>query len=118
MCHRRRYFFANLSIHVSGIERWSAGQHLVKTGAQGINVVEVITAFAVELLRAHVKQSAAFAPIHRQHAHRVAQTASNAEVGDFQIAALIDHQIRGLEIAMNDSRSEEHTSELQSLTNL
>src|SRR5439155_6571678 len=57
---------------------------------------------AVELLRAHVKQSPAATLFHRELTGRFAQTPRNAEIGNLQIPALIYHQIRGLEIAMND----------------
>ena len=64
----------------------------------------MIASFAIELLRTHVEQRAAFATVHRQHAHRIAQAARDPEVGHFQIAALIHHQIGRFQVAMNDAR--------------
>src|SRR6266853_4131098 len=61
-------------------------------------------AFAVELLRTHINESPASALFHRQPADRITETARNPKVGHLQIAPLIHHQVRRLEIAMNDLR--------------
>src|SRR6266550_7638283 len=62
-------------------------------------------AFAIELLRTHVNQSAAPSLLSRQHAHRITQAASDTEVGDFDFATLIDHQVGWFQVAMNDARA-------------
>ena len=49
----------------------------------------MIATLAVELLRAHVNQGAAFAAVHGELADRIAQTASDAKIRNFQITALI-----------------------------
>ena len=92
-----------LPIDVAGIKWRSARKQFINAGAERINIVEMSAALAIELLRTHVKKRAAFPALHCQHAHRVAQAARDAEVGDFQIAALIYHQIRRLEIAMDNA---------------
>src|SRR6266446_2967374 len=61
-------------------------------------------AFAVELLRTHINESPASALFHGQPADRITETARDPKVGHLQIIPLIHHQVRRLEIAMNDLR--------------
>ena len=59
-------------------------------------------ALALELLRAHVNQGAALAVFHRELTHGIAQAARDTEISDFEIATLIHHHVRRLEITMYD----------------
>src|SRR5205807_3167354 len=62
------------------------------------------SALALELLRTHVTKGAA-PPLllQREQLERLSQSACNPKVRDLEIAALIDHQVRWLQIAMNDA---------------
>src|SRR5436305_2817259 len=62
-------------------------------------------ALAIELLRAHVSKCAAAALLHREQLERLSQSARNPKVRDLEIAALIYHQVRRLQIAMDDPRA-------------
>src|SRR5213592_2477809 len=61
--------------------------------------------FSVQLLWAHVTESAAPALLHSEQLERLSQSARNPKVRHLKIAALIHHQVRRLQIAMNDPRT-------------
>src|SRR5438105_15557987 len=60
-------------------------------------------AFAIELLRTHVNQRAAPTLLHREQLERLSQSPRNPKIRDLEIAPLIDHQVRRLQIAMDDA---------------
>ena len=62
-------------------------------------------ALARQLLRTHVNERAALSLLSRQRSYRISQGARDAEIGDFQIAALTDHQVSRFQIAMDDARA-------------
>ena len=94
----------DLAVDITGIKRGLAREKVVQGRAYGVDVVEMCGAFAVELLRTHINQRPAPALFHGQPADRITQTARDPKVGDLQLAPLIHHQVRRLEIAMNDLR--------------
>src|SRR5437867_7132592 len=57
--------------------------------------------FSVQLLWAHVTESAAPALLHGEQLERLSQSARNPKVRDLEIAALIHHQIGRLQITMD-----------------
>src|SRR6266480_2787642 len=61
-------------------------------------------ALAIELLRAHVSEGATPPLLQREQLERLSQSARNSKVRDLEIAILIYHQIRRLQIAMDDAR--------------
>src|SRR5438874_12502873 len=61
--------------------------------------------FSVQLLWAHVTESAAPALLHSEQLERLSQSARNPKIRHLEIAALIHHQVRRLQIAMNDPRA-------------
>src|SRR6266516_3445700 len=63
------------------------------------------SALAIELLRTHVAERAAPALLAREQLERLSQSARYPKVRNLEIATLIDHQVRRLQIAMNDSRA-------------
>ena len=89
--HRRRDLFANLPVDVARGKGRLAREKFVSGRAEGVNVVEVTAALAVKLLRTHENQGATPALLHCEHADRIAQTARYAEIGNLEVAALIDH---------------------------
>ena len=94
----------DLPVDIAGIKGRLTCQQFVEAGAQRIDIVEMSAALAAELLRTHVRECAASAARHRYHAHRISQAARNPKVGHFELAALVDHQVGRLEIAMDDVR--------------
>jgi hypothetical protein len=58
----------NLPIDIARIKRRLAREKIVKCGAQGIDVVQVRAALAVELLRTHKNERAARTLLHRHPA--------------------------------------------------
>src|SRR5437660_2197063 len=63
------------------------------------------TTLAVQLLWAHISERAAPTLLHREQPERLSQSARNPKVRDLEIAALIYHQVRRLQIAMDDPRA-------------
>src|SRR6266849_2693374 len=61
------------------------------------------TALAVELLRAHINERAACAAFHCKPAYRITYASRDPEVRNFELPTLAHHQIRWLEVAMNDA---------------
>src|SRR5437867_3704679 len=61
--------------------------------------------FSVQLLWAHVTESAAPALLHGEQLERLSQSARNPKVRDLEIAALIHHQVGRLQIAMDYPRA-------------
>src|SRR5438045_9197487 len=59
---------------------------------------------AVQLLRTHVNQRAAPPLLQREQLERLSQSARNPKVRHLEIAALIYHQVRRLQIAMDYPR--------------
>src|SRR5262249_36822790 len=102
--HRWGNLFSNLPIDVSGIKGRLAGKQLVNARAYRVDIIQMRAALALQLLRTHVSKRPAPATRHRDHAERVAQAAGDPKVGHFELAALIDHQIRRLQIPMDDPR--------------
>src|SRR5437773_10160143 len=62
-------------------------------------------ALAIELLRTHVTERAAPPLLQCAQLERLSQSACNPKVRDLEIAALIHHQVRRLQIAMNNPRA-------------
>ena len=88
---------------VGRVERGLERQQLVERGAQRIDVGAMVEhhARAERLLGAHVAERAQQVAGHRQV--RPGFDAGQAEVGEPQAAALVDQQIRGLDVAMHDA---------------
>src|SRR6266576_171700 len=60
-------------------------------------------ALAIELLRAHVSEGATPPLLQREQLERLSQSARNPKVRHLEITTLIDHQIRRLQIPMDDA---------------
>ena len=102
--HRWRHSLVDLSIDVTGIKRRLAREQFVNAGPQRIDVIEMSAPLAFELLRTHVSECAASAAGLCYHAHRIFEAAGDSKIGHLEFAALIDHHIGWLEIAMDDVR--------------
>ena len=61
-------------------------------------------AFSVQLLWTHICERSARPARVCEHRHRIAQAARDSKVGNFEIAAFVYHQVRRLEIAVNNTR--------------
>src|SRR5438045_8146402 len=61
-------------------------------------------ALAVELLRAHINERATSTLFHRQSARGITETARYTKVRHLQVAPLVHHQVRRLQIAMDALR--------------
>ena len=92
----------NLAIDATNVKRRLARKQFVNACAQRVDVVKMSAALTFELLRTHVSECAAPALLHCYHAHRISQAPGNSKIGHFELAALIHHQIRRLQITMDD----------------
>ena len=81
--------------HVGGVERAAAGEDLVEHQAERVDVAARRDLAAGELLGRHVGR--------RAGAQHFAGGAGEAEVGDPDLAAAVEHDVRRLEIAMDDA---------------
>ena len=80
---------------VPGLERASAGEHLVEHEAERIDVALGRDLAARDLLGRHVRR--------RARTQRLAGDAREAEVGDPHLAGVVEHDVRRLQIAMDDA---------------
>ena len=60
-------------------------------------------ALARQLLRTHVNERATLSLLSGQRSYRISQGSRDPEIGDFQIATSIDHQVGRFQIAMDDA---------------
>ncbi|MCU0723844.1 MAG: hypothetical protein MUC63_09570, partial [Planctomycetes bacterium] len=77
-----------------------AGERLVERGAEGIDVGAEVDRLALALLRGHVGRGAQDLPGHG-HAHVGQRVAGEAEVRDLHDALLGDHEVGGLDVAVD-----------------
>lgn len=84
-------------------ERWYAHQHLVDHTSEGVQIGGLRDLLRLELLRSHVAGGAhADAGAGQPGLVRVVDDAPHAEVEDLDRAALSEHDVGGLEVAVDD----------------
>jgi hypothetical protein len=81
-----------------------AGQQMVAGGAEGVEVAAAIDGAAFDLLGAHVQRRAHGDAHFRERLGVGAVDAGEAEVGDLHLAAGAEHDVLGLDVAMDDAR--------------
>ena len=84
-------------------ERRLAGEHVVGGDAERIDVAARIELAAFDLLGAHVERRAHRDADLREVGAAVALHAGQAEVGDFHFAAAGEHDVFGLDVAVDDA---------------
>jgi hypothetical protein len=92
-----------LGRNAAGKERRLAGQQFVHRRADRIDIIRGRAGFAKELLRAHIKQCAASRIPSGNPSDGVGDCPGDAEVRYLELAAAVDQEIRGLEVAMYDA---------------
>ena len=84
-------------------ERRTAGQHFVHENAQGIEVRTRVRGLALDLLRRDIGRRAA--PGAEPVPARLVEEAGQPEIHDLRLAFLVDHDVLGLEVAMDDAQA-------------
>ena len=85
-------------------ERGLAAEHVVAGDAERVDVATMIERFALDLLGTHVQRRAhRHADLSELDAAFQLQHASEAEIGHFDLARSGDHDVFGLDVAMDDA---------------
>ena len=89
--------------HVRALERQMSGEHFVSHHGERVLVRRRALRFAVPLFRGHVRGGAACFPGHLRNAGQArADLRGEAEVQHFDLALGIDHDVAGLDVAVDD----------------